>query len=287
MTISQFVAMAVGAFYLFGGAFVIRALTFDDFLDKAIAAIELKPRTIDRSIWAGGAIGVLTGASGAALALLSAWALPLFCACLAVQMLFITIGTRQANGDSDDSGRIRSRNAAAIYAIATAFVLWLWNGGLLNNWDHPVGLVVLAVALGLWGWLIGGLRNGPKSTTVRSEDTDPSPNDYLTGEAPERVLLDQRKGGAPLYDAATGVDIDHFELFSDNLAERIERWDATYRRWFNAKLDEEEYADTVRAIREDGEAIAARLVALLGDGNVEGPYYDDDFAAAEEQLARK
>ena len=64
------------------------------------------------------------------------------------------------------------------------------------NWDHPVGLVVLAVALGLWGWLIGGLRNGPKSTTVRSEDTDPSPNDYLTGEAPERVLLDQRKGGA-------------------------------------------------------------------------------------------
>lgn len=281
---AEIAARLIGAFYAFGGVMVIRALTMDNLLDRALAAIEGKRPPVNNSLkhWVGGAVGVLTGASGAALALLHGAAVPLFVSCLALQAGWHLAGPHLLADDdqADALGRSRTRNAMVLYALAAAFVFYLWQAGSLSAWDDPLGLAVLGVALALTAWLVSGLRSAGSNAPPRPS-IDPIANAYLMPGAPARILLDPRLGETPLHDADSLADIDHFAMLSGNLAEQVEIWDGDYRRWFNVKIDEEDYDYVVGQIRLRGEAIAAALRGLLGPENVEGPVYDELFPGAD------
>lgn len=286
MVASEIIARLIGAFYLFGGVLVVRTIGLDDVLDRALAALKAGRPGVNRGLKPVmvGLIGVLTGTGGAALALLSALAVPLFLACLIVQALWFAASPRLLTGDDlpSDTGRNQSRNAMVIYAAATAFAIWLWHDGRLAPWDNWVGFVVLAIGVVLSSRLISQLRaNGAE----HRRDIEPLVNSSLLPGAPAKILLDLRIGDTPLHNAVSREDVDHHAILSGDLAQPVDRWRADYRRWFNAKLDEEDYPLVVGRIRHNGEAIAARLRELAGPDNVEGPFYDDEFAEAEAQLA--
>ena len=178
---SQVAAIAVGAFYVFAGVVVLRAMALDRLMDAMLAALNdpSGPKEQMRSrILMGGAF--LTLASGVALMLLSPLAAPVF----AVNALWqggylVWAETALPPEDEDDArGRRQTKNAFVIYLAATAFVLWLAVQGQLRSWDVPLltiaidVAIVAAVAAASWAYFHMPRREQP-SLAAPEFESDP------------------------------------------------------------------------------------------------------------------
>jgi hypothetical protein len=272
------VARLVGMFYAFGGVMALRALAMDSVLDQALASITLgRPDPDDllrRRILA--ATSVVTGVSGLSLVLLSGWAPWLFLLNLALQAGWLAFAARRfpPADESEALGRRQVANAAVIWIVATAMVLWLSFEERLGAPSNPWHIALLGLgALGMAGWVARQLAWKPGPRPAFGEEPDGLP---IIQPRPTRVRLVRRYGYQPLLDADTGYPVDIFEHLPEQLAERL-------RTWENAFHDAVDPYDPdagpvfseaqARAHDREGEAIAAALRAEFGEDNVEGPVH--------------
>lgn len=129
----EWLARALGAFYMLGGVVALKAARDNDLLDRMLAGIERAPippaeRLRSAGLWLG---GVLTAGSGLALLLLSRWAVWLFLLNLAFQILHLAAASRWLRPESEAEalGRRRTINAALLWTCATiAVAIWDHNG---------------------------------------------------------------------------------------------------------------------------------------------------------------
>ena len=132
----DWVAYAVGAFYVFAGIVALRAGRMSMFLDKTLQALTRERTPFAEHVRAIFLIGgsVLTLAGGLALLALSRWAVTLFTASLAAQAAYLLWATRALPPEDtlEAAGRQRTINASVVYAAATALVIWLDHKGLLH-----------------------------------------------------------------------------------------------------------------------------------------------------------
>ena len=132
----EWVARFVGAFYLVGGLFALRAARMNHLIDKALSAIDLKPTPPEERV-RGIALtlgAVLTALSGLALLLLFRWSAWIFLANLLLQLGYLLWASRwlKPEDDEDRKGRDRTRNAAILWGLATLAVIWWTQQGLLT-----------------------------------------------------------------------------------------------------------------------------------------------------------
>lgn len=151
--------VALGAFYAFAGSVAARAALRARFLDVAMAAIAgERPPRIDtyRTLWLlVSALNVAAG--GMALFVRSDWALPLFLLGLLGQVLYLAVLAPRVFDPAEApvaSGRRQTVNAAVIYALATALVVWAYSAGLLKGRDD-VDPLAGSIALGLFVLMSG------------------------------------------------------------------------------------------------------------------------------------
>lgn len=132
----QWLAYAIGAFYVFGGAVAIRAGRMNRLLDRAIGKITLERTPFAEQVrgYYALVVGALTLLSGATLLLLTRWAVAAFLACAIAQAAYLVWATRALPPrDPDEAkGRRGSINAFVIFSAATAFVIWLDYTGVLR-----------------------------------------------------------------------------------------------------------------------------------------------------------
>lgn len=271
---------AVGAFYLAGSYFALRAVLMDSVLDKALSALTLSPedgREKGRRL-AVGFFSVLFGAGGMALMLLNFWALPLFLASLAAQVVWLFWGRRFfIPVEEDDAASVNQlRNSSTLYAVATLGVVWIWQSGRLGPWDDPLAAALTAATLlGLGGWFLYQLSWKPASPGPFAADADDEPE-----PAPQRIVIDPVRGYWPLIDADLDIRFNPLKAFDEALANRIEEWDSLFQNAFDP---EDETFVAVFASPEarasylaEGEAIRRELATLLGEDNVSfGPDWNE------------
>ena len=132
----EWVARALGAFYLLGGLFGIRTARMNNLLDKVLAGIELKPtpwteRVRGWMLWTG---VLLTAAGGLSLLLLAKWTVWVFVVNLVSQVAYLIFAARWLKPEDADEqlGRDRTRNAAILWGVATLAVIWWTREGVLN-----------------------------------------------------------------------------------------------------------------------------------------------------------
>lgn len=134
----DWLARAMGAFYVFAGVILFRAWRMNRFLDSAIAALDDAPTPPDERVktWASLAIGVLTLLSGALFLVLHRFAPAAFVACAAVQGAYLIWAAKAAPPQDalEARGRRQTINAFIIYLAATAFSLWMLWTGRLRTW---------------------------------------------------------------------------------------------------------------------------------------------------------
>ena len=277
---------AVGAFYVLAGWLGLRAIAMDALLDKAIAAIgstaEDPKEAARRRILA--CFTVAIGASGAALALLSIWALPLFLANTAFQAAWIAGGRMKFIDAADDDAASRRQltNAAILYALATAGVVWLWWQGGLHPWNDPAAIIGIIVACtGLTIWYVRALSWNTRSPFAPGSDEDAYEDDETR---PDRVLVDPAFGYLPLVDADTNLRFSHWQWLPEDLAARVEAWDDVFQLSFDPEdvmaLNRFATPEQEAAYVTEAEAILTELGAIFGADNVAyGPGWygaDDD-----------
>lgn len=228
----SYLAMALGAFYVFAGVVVMRATAADRLMDQVLAALgdpgAPKERMRSGVLRAG---AFLTLASGVALAILSPLALPLFAINLAVQGGYLVWAGRALPPESGDDakGRRRTKNAFVVYLAAAAFVGWLADQGLSRPWSAGAvafgadALVVAAAMLGAWAFV--------HRPWAKAHDADRPLPDVA---APARLRLAPEYMCSPLWDADTGEPVSVFALdLPQDLADEIENWDDMFQSTYN------------------------------------------------------
>lgn len=273
----QWIAVAVGAFYVFAGIVVLRRMAMDRMLDIALEAItlkktEAKERLKSRVLTFG---GCLTFASGLALMMLSPWATVFFAANAILQGGYLLWAWKALPPESEDEkkGRQQTINAFFIYMAAFAFVAHAHSQGVFSHWPIAFStfswliepLVISVVTAGLWAnWFLRMPRRGTSVGWSRADDGGADTWDDLpTPPRPERLRLAPEYACWPTWDDETGENIDPANLeLSDALYARIREWDDTWQATYkpddpvNSGFDNEEASE--RWIAE-GEAIAAAL----------------------------
>jgi hypothetical protein len=238
LTISQFAAVGVGAFYVFAGVVVMRAMALDRVMDQVLAALNdpSTPKEVMRSrVLSAGAF--LTLAGGVALMLLSPLAAPVFAAGSLWQGGYLLWAEKSLPPEDENEarGRKQTKNAFVIYLAATAFVGWLATQGLLRPWGAPIVAHALDVAImaaasaAAWAFI-----HMPRHTKA-DDASPPGAAARSTDEAlPLRLRLAPEWNCSPLWNADTGEPVSVYRLgLSFELAERIEAWDDTWQATYN------------------------------------------------------
>ncbi len=234
----NFLAIAIGAFYIFAGVVALRALRFDGLMDTVLAALESRPpaaaeRWKSAILTAGAA---LTLASGVALATLSPLAPTLFIANAIVQGGYLAWAARALPpADADEArGRSQTQNAFVIYFVATAFVVWLHANGTLRPWPasaYTLSLEALLVgAITLAGW---ALMFVPRWSSARDRSIPEAFAAPMPMPIPVNLRLQPDWQHWPLWDADSGENVNHYHLLPIELAERIEAWDDSWQETYN------------------------------------------------------
>lgn len=148
LTVSQFAAIGVGAFYVFAGVVVMRAMALDRVMNKLLAVLNdpAAPKELLRSrVLAVGAFLTLGG--GVALMLLSPLAAPVFVAGALWQAGYLLWAEKALPPEDEDDarGRRQTKNAFVVYLFATAFVGWLAVQGQLRPWDIQAMMIDVAI----------------------------------------------------------------------------------------------------------------------------------------------
>ncbi len=272
----HWIAMAVGAFYVFGGIMVLRTMALDRLMDRMLQALGEKVDANERlksQVLSAGAY--LTFAGGFALVTLSRWSTVLFAANSLLQVLYLAWASRVLPPETADErlGRTRTINAAVVYLAAFAFVAYAHAEGVLMPWPIEAGalsglvepLVIggaTAVAWAIW------LR--PQQETPASGSPESDPGESCAAETedqvrslPTRLRLAPEHGCWPTWDDETGDNVDPADLgLSEALLRRLEAWDAVWQASFDAADRQRSgIADEAAAERwqSEGQAIAAQL----------------------------
>jgi hypothetical protein len=234
-----YAAMAVGAFYVFAGFVVMRAMVLDRLMDQMLVALNdpgsAKERLRSKVLSVG---AILTMAGGAALAILSPLAAVLFVANALWQGGYLLWAERALppEDEADKRGRQQTKNAFVIYLAATAFVLWLAGQGNLRPWDAPLtshaldAAVMAAVVAASWWFIRLPRRSREDGATGEAADATVSGDERL----PVRLRLAPEWNCSPLWDADTGAPVSVYRLgLSFELSDRIEAWDDTWQATYN------------------------------------------------------
>jgi hypothetical protein len=258
----QIVALFVGAFYIFGGIVVMRAMALDRVMDQLLAALSdptapseaLKSRILSVGAY-------LTLAGGVALALLSSLAAAVFLANALWQGGYLLWAEHALPPKDDDEarGRRRTKNAFVVYLAATGFVLWLAWRGDLRPWNMPlqsytIDVAIVAGAIGIaLAFVHWSGRAGATTSTSGSPSDAPELQSFFE-RMPVRLRLAPEWGCSPLWDADTGEPVSVYAVgLSFDLAERIETWDDTWQTTYNS----DDPASS--GFKDDAEAEAYRL----------------------------
>lgn len=230
-----YAAMAVGAFYVFAGFVVMRAMVLDRLMDHVLAALNDSGSAKERmrsNVLSVGAF--LTMASGVALAILSPLAVVLFAVNALWQGGYLLWAERSLppEDDADKRGRQQTKNAFVIYLAATAFVLWLAGQGYLRPWDAPLAshaidvAVMAAVIAAAWAFIHLPHR--------QQKDDAPSLASARDDRLPTRLRLAPDWNRSCLRDADTGETVSVYRLgLSFELCDRIEAWDDSWQATYN------------------------------------------------------
>lgn len=268
-------ARLIGAFYIFGGVMGLHAAARDGILDKALAALTMTPphpdEALRRRILTTGA--VLTGVSGGALLLLAGVASWLFLLNLAFQAGWLVFAARRFPPmDQDEAiGRRRVANAAVVWAVATALVLWLDYANRLGPLSDFRPLVILGLGGGaMVAWVLRHLLWKP--ATPPAFDFDAEEDEPV--EHPGRVRLSLRYGYGTLWDADNGRALNPYDHLPHDLAMRLLTWEDDFHLAVDphqAEAGPVFEAGGAEAHAAEGAAIVAELKAIFGEDNVEGP----------------
>jgi hypothetical protein len=239
LSISQYAAVAIGAFYVFAGVVVLRAMALDRVMNQLLAALNEpsapKERMKSRVLTVG---AVLTLASGVSLMLLSPLAPPVFLASALWQGGYLLWAEKALPPEDGDEarGRKQTKNAFVVYLAATAFVAWLAAQGLLRPWggpvtSHAIDLVVMAAAIAAAWAFIHRPRRSAKDEAAALDGGTEMPDEEAI---PTRLRLAPDWNCSPLWDADTGKPVSVYRLgLSFELSERIEAWDDTWQATYN------------------------------------------------------
>lgn len=269
-----YVAIAIGAFYVFAGFVVMRAMMIDKLMDQMLTALNSPPDAGEaarsRILSAG---SYLTLASGAALTLLSPLALALFALNTLVQGGYLAwAGSALPPKDALEArGRQQTRNAFVIYVAAAAFVGWLALQGHLRAATTEalvldaaiVAIVVIAAHL----FIRYGRRSSPAAPfepIPLDEIDNTEAREFVAAPAPPtRLRLAPEFHCHPLWDIDTGQPVNPLVLdLPNDLGFRIEDWDDKFQLTFNeADPSTSDFAtnDERAAYMAEGRAIAAAL----------------------------
>ncbi len=275
----QWIAVAIGAFYVFAGVVVLRRMAMDSLLDVVLQAITLektsaKERLRSRVLTLG---GCLTFASGLALMTLSPWATVFFAANAIVQGGYLLWARKALPSESveEQQGRNQTQNAYVIYLAAFAFVVHAQAQGVLSYWPWPVDLgrfswlveplVISAVTAALWAnWFVRMPRSAKSGAWSSSEGAgEVGPADEFFKLLPDRLRLAPEYGCWPTWDDETGDNVDPAALgFSDALLARLRQWDDVWQETF--KPDDPGGSgfgdgDAGQRWQQEGQEIAAQL----------------------------
>jgi hypothetical protein len=268
----SFIAMAAGGFYVVAGVVALRMMRFHGLMDDVLEALEGKAQPANER-WKNAILTVgsfLTLASGAALAVLSSLALPLFLANTLVQGGYLLWAARAfPPADADEAkGRRQTQNAFVVYAAVSAFVVWLSIRDGLRAWPQNLEAMAIDVAV-IAGVTLGGWASMflPASWFSRKTFGDQIASGSLTTSSPDPVPVNLRLAPDwqrwPLWDADTGDNVSHHRLnLPDALSERIEAWDDTWQETYNGDDPPSSgFAsdDERRAYREEGRLIGLEL----------------------------
>lgn len=281
MDAAQLLPRIVGVFYLLAGLAGVHAMAMDSLMDKMLAALTLKPTPraefVRRWMLVSGSFAV--GLSGAALMVLSLWAVPLFLLAAGLQWGWLGWARRgyPATSALEAKGRSQTTNAALIYSVMTALVVWLGLSGRLQPWFDPWALFIPLVAIALSLFAIRHLLRRPKSRAGGSFDGEDE--DQVIPPAPHRVRLAPAWGGYPLRDADTDQGVSLDDYLPGELADRLYEWSCAFHggddedaREFWAEFDD---AASEAAHRAEGDSIVAGLRTLFQ--SAEGPVYPADI----------
>jgi hypothetical protein len=148
----------------------------------------------------------------------------------------------------DQPGRRATTNACALYLIATVFVGFCAQQGILRPWTllpesmrHPgteITLIALLTGLLVWRHLRAGSLDHPSRK-------DPAPDPYVADEdqalsepplpsPSQRLRITPEVGCWPLWNDETGDNLDPARLpIPADLVEELMRWDAKYQAAFD------------------------------------------------------
>lgn len=271
----------VGVFYLLSGIVSIHVMATDSLMDRMLAALTLKPTSraevVRRWFLVSGSYAV--GLSGAALVVLSLWAVPLFLAASALQLGWLLWARKgyPVTDEADARGRSQTTNAALIYGVMTALVAWLGFSSRLQDWLDPWALFIpmVAIVLGLFAarhllW---------KAANPHLDSIDDQGGDRAIPPPPTRIRLAPMKGFYPIRDADNDDGVIYGDYVPGPLADRIYAWIQAFRS--SDDWDDSEFwaefpdAEAEAAHRAEGDALVAELRLIFGE--VEGPTYPEDI----------
>jgi len=177
----------------------------------------------------------------------------------------------------DQPGRRATTNACALYLIATVFVGFCAQQGILRPWTllpesmrHPgteITLIALLTGLLVWRHLRAGSLDHPSRK-------DPAPDPYVADEdqalsepplpsASELLRLAPEVGCWPLWNDETGDNLDPARLpLPADLVEQLMRWDAKYQETHDPVNPASSGFPTREAeveFRAEGKALASSL----------------------------
>lgn len=278
----QWIGIAVGCFYVFAGAVLLHAMRMDRFLDSALAQLTLEPTPVAERVRGrmSAVIAWTTLLGGAALAILSVWAVPLFLVSALAQAGFLVWARRNdpPENEGEAAGRRRTVNAFVIYLVACALVLWLLRDGVLVS--RPVAELGTLAAVGVFvvaERVVSAIR--AKRAPWR-EPEEERPEEAYEREPPGEpgLRLSPSYECWPLWDNVTGDNLDPREMgLPPELVERIERWDAEFQAlfvgddWTNMDFPTDEarlaytreFEEIARALEEAGEQNVIRMIPYV------------------------
>lgn len=281
MIVLETLLRLIGAFYLAGAIFGARRMIFDATIDKAIAALSMKPQpeieTKRRRIVLVGV--VLAGVSGMALAVASLWAVPLF-ALTTASHLYLTLWRTRYDPPQDPSEvreRSQSNVASIAFAVISAGVVVLASQGRLADFADPLrASIILATGIGIVAMLVSGMRWKPTDGPTSFLDDDVP----LPINGPRHLSLVANADGWPLSDVETDDTVDPNEVLSADLAAALLDWNRRVVMTANGQAPDpldvgEDHLIEVRAIID-------RMEAELRD-TVSTPYREEAMAREAEQ----
>lgn len=114
---------ALGLFYMFAAALVLRRARFELFLDRAIEKLSGRPEPDRHRIWFMSGSALVYGAAGLALVLRSGWAVWLLGGGLAMQAIYYGLFAPAPDPEEAEAGRLRKAWNAAIFFSSAALAL--------------------------------------------------------------------------------------------------------------------------------------------------------------------